>query len=487
MSHFCIDNIGSEKFLHLLSEKEKHNSAISEAVINELIEQGDYLQAAQKIGVLDFYEEANAGILSTFFTKVFCLFRENKKGIIHQPYQVQYLFQLFTEVVKILSTVNCIVTRLYFERIGELSVRAGLVLARRQLGTEKEKAFVLFFSGKPANYQLLNMLKRKICIVEHEEIKNYDGIDPIDFLLPQTWITKFREVTLAKPTEETNYCVCNEYFEFNNTRNLLALNTEEKQRGQQILSEMGLKKDDWFVCMFARDSSYITETFSGLWGPEIDVHNRDRNADIDDFREAAELIVRLGGHVIRIGKIVEKPLIYANKRIIDYSLSKYRSDFMDIFLLATCKFIFGSPSGILDPTLLFDTPALIVNMVPPGHGFLGKNGLTIPKKLIDLNKDTYVPYRQAIAEMGERHNLVLWDTDVLYREKGWVYEDNSPEEIADAVEEMIARLDRRFFPSHQDMLDQLSYRAMIGRDHWSYNVKTPICREFIKKNRHLFA
>lgn len=480
-------DIDSEKYVCFMQKKEARCYDINESTIHQLIEQGNYLQAAREVATLDLYEERNSSILSTFFTGVFTLFRDYKKGVFCQPSEISYVIQLFAEVIKILSSVHCVVSRLYFERIGELATRAGILLARRQLGMEKEKTLYLFFSGKPANRQVLDMFKRKICIVEHEEIMNYDGVDPIDFLLPQELASQFRKATSYRSTDKADHFTSNEYFEFNNTSNLLTLTDEEKERGKQILNKMGLQKDDWFVCMFARSSRYVTETFCEFAGPNVDVHNRDRNANIVNFKEAAQSIVRAGGYVIRIGKLVDEPICFANERIIDYSVSKYQSDFMDIFLLAMCKFVFGTPSGILDVSLLFDTPTLITNMVPPGHAFVGKNGLSIPKKLIDIKTKAYVPYRQAISEMRDRNNMILWDTDSLYREKGWVYEENTPEEIADAVEEMLARLDGRFIPTHQEQLDQLNYRAMISRDHWSYNVRTPICAAFIRKNRHLFC
>ena len=95
---------------------------------------------------------------------------------------------------------------------------------------------------------------------------------------------------------------------------------------------MGIGADDWFVCMHARDTSYLRE-----WRPEYaDAWDKVdfKNASIESYVKAAEYIAAQGGFVLRYGAVVEKPFpVTDNPRIIDYA-TKHRSDFMDIFLAA---------------------------------------------------------------------------------------------------------------------------------------------------------
>ena len=53
-----------------------------------------------------------------------------------------------------------------------------------------------------------------------------------------------------------------------------------------------------------------------------------------------------GYYIFRIGKYSNIKLKAKGNKIIDYVNSKYRSDFMDIYLIKNCKFMISTNTGI---------------------------------------------------------------------------------------------------------------------------------------------
>ena len=66
------------------------------------------------------------------------------------------------------------------------------------------------------------------------------------------------------------------------------------------------------------------------------------------------------------GKNTEKKFISKNKMVIDYSNSKFRSDFMDIYLGAHCEFCITTATGIDTIPLIFKKPIAAI-VVPLGY------------------------------------------------------------------------------------------------------------------------
>ena len=76
---------------------------------------------------------------------------------------------------------------------------------------------------------------------------------------------------------------------------------------------------------------------------------------------AAEYFANEGYYVFRMGSLTKTKLQTKNPKIIDYANSKFRNDFLDIYLLANCKFYFGGDSGPSDIAYTFFKPSYGVN------------------------------------------------------------------------------------------------------------------------------
>jgi len=346
------------------------------------------------------------------------------------------------------------------DRIGHLALNTELFLRRRQFNRSDLPDVTNIFllkEGKAANRQLVKMFKRNLFILESNSLfLLYMSID---------WALCRTRFTFGLPMED------NEDYEFKNTDTSLLLIEEEEEKGRRLLKEMGVDpQNDWFVCIHSRDGAYLSKQNAKVNWKYHDY----RDSDINDFTEAIRYIIEQGGYVIRMGSEVENPLIFRHEHLIDYAVI-CRSDFMDIYLIAKCKFFLGTTGGICDVAIAMDKPRLSVNYAPPGVVPFGKDNLYIPKKVKSKENGRYLPLSKVLEE---RRDILGIDYDEL----GYEYEDNTPEEILEATKEMMSRLNGTFeLPEEDEKLLQ-RYFALFKPNNLAYNVKTPICVQFLKKN-----
>ena len=355
--------------------------------------------------------------------------------------------------------------RLRYERIGHLASNTDLFLRRRQIDLHPPHPSYYFVSDSIGicNRQLLDMHKRLLNVFESRFlVAVYDG------LLPVLQRTPFYE---ALPN------VLDEYYEYQEGVRSLYFSDTEMDKGKKILAKMGIDLErDRYVCVFARDDAYL----NSVQGFQSWSYNDYRDVDIQSFEEAMKLILAKGWFVIRVGSIVKKPVALRHPKLIDYPYSDFRGDFMDIFLPANSFFFLGTPSGYCDLANCFDTPRIVVNSTPFGDLPFGKNNLYIPKKIKNITTGNYLTFQES-QEMG---------LDQVYETIGHLglgYEDNSPEDIVEVTQEMIDRLEGRFEYHDEDRLLMHEYYDLLSKSRiLCRKVKTPIGRDWLKKNRGLY-
>ena len=76
---------------------------------------------------------------------------------------------------------------------------------------------------------------------------------------------------------------------------------------------------------------------------------------------ATESLANRDVYVFRMGAKVEGTFNLNNPKIIDYVNTKFRSDFMDIYLLSKCEFLLGGDSGIHLVPFVFNRPVYGIN------------------------------------------------------------------------------------------------------------------------------
>jgi putative glycosyltransferase (TIGR04372 family) len=357
------------------------------------------------------------------------------------------------------------VGKLHHARIGHLALETDLFLRKRQLGIFPEGPFYCFLcdSRGVANRQLLTMFKRVMRIYESRVlVAFYDGMLPF-----------LRRTPFYQPLGLKN----NEYFEFNNGEPSVSFTRDEIQRGRELLKNMNIDIDtENYVCVFARDNAFLENTMTyNDWS----YHDR-RNSNIDNFIEAIKFLIEKGLTVIRVGSVVNKPISFSHPRLIDYSVSEHQCEFLDIFLVGTCKFFLGASSGIGDVANPFNIPKLNVDMAEYGIVPIGKNCLYIPKKHKFTKTGQYLHFKEAFG-------IKLKQYSANSQELGLEFEDNSPEDILQAAEEMFARLEGSFkYSISEEKLMQAFQELWSNSDIICRDVPTPIGIEWLKQNKDLY-
>ena len=357
------------------------------------------------------------------------------------------------------------ISLLITERIGHLSTNTDLFMRRKQLNKNSDDIFYIFFAGNPCNRQLLEMWKRYILIIENQLI--YD-------------LFRFSENLLLKSKYyDPLSTLFNEYNIYQKTKSTLTFTSEEYFRGYNFLKEIGIDlKKNWYVCIFARDSKYLNTVYNkGNWS-----YHDYRNADINKFQKVSKYISDIGGFVVRIGSHVSKPFLLNNEKVIDYA-SNFRTDFMDIFIIAHCKFVIGNTSGICDVAMAFDIPYLGTNIVPIGNVPHGKKSLFIPKKIY-TEMGERVSYFKLISENTNR-NSSLWMTQ-WWIDQGYVLVENTQEEILEVTKEMLMKLNDEYHLTKEELMMMKNYFELYSETHWAKEIKTPIGLDFLKNNLSFF-
>jgi putative glycosyltransferase (TIGR04372 family) len=217
----------------------------------------------------------------------------------------------------------------------------------------------------------------------------------------------------------------------------LVFTEEEEERGRKALKSFGIPENTPFLCILAREDAYDKTAHPEFYQSNSSTHN----CDIVNFMDAAAEMARRGYYVFRMGSVVQKPIPKLdNPMIIDYPFTGKRSEFMDIYLWARCRFAISADSGPVSIPVFSKVPVVIVNKLPLATMFWwDHNILYIPKKLFikRINRHTTFPeqifFEASWFENGAR-------TPFQYHVSGLEMEECTPGEIFDVAVEMDDRL-----------------------------------------------
>lgn len=204
---------------------------------------------------------------------------------------------------------------------------------------------------------------------------------------------------------------------------------QEQCRAGNELEKMGIPADAKFACLHVRDSGYgeqhhPKETLS--W-------TRLRNGNIDDYRKTAQYLVERGYYVIRTGRDMEREIDWGDG-IIDYA-SRFRSDFMDIWLFSNCDLCISTSSGPDVLSLMFSRPTVYVDYCVPLDGeFAHYDALYLPKVFFHPSGER-ITMRESFRMRLHRR----LPEDIL--QSGITYRHCTPDEILAATRERLSMLD----------------------------------------------
>jgi putative glycosyltransferase (TIGR04372 family) len=192
---------------------------------------------------------------------------------------------------------------------------------------------------------------------------------------------------------------------------------------------------------------------------------------------AVEEIARRGGWCIRL-RDPTMPPHPKHERVIDYALSPHKTAQLDVALTAGCHFFLGSPSGLFSLAEIFGRLCVLTNTAPLAAAYaFAPAGLTVPQR-VKTSDGRFLGLREIMA--SEVADLRL---DEEFTSRGLTNVPNSPDEIRDAVIEMLDRLEGRIVYCDDDGRRQAAFRSLFREGHYAWRAASSISRDFLR--RHL--
>jgi putative glycosyltransferase (TIGR04372 family) len=149
-------------------------------------------------------------------------------------------------------------------------------------------------------------------------------------------------------------------------RNPLRMSNSEISKGHQMLNNIIGNK--WFVLLHVREPS-----------DSILANSQARDSNIHTYKLLADYIHNKGGLVIRMGQS-NLPALASDFHAFDYARSKIKSEFLDCWLWANCKYWVGNVNGAMLTALTFGKARLITNQWY-WNLYGGPEDLVLPKLL----------------------------------------------------------------------------------------------------------
>lgn len=204
---------------------------------------------------------------------------------------------------------------------------------------------------------------------------------------------------------------------------------DEEEKGKNWLKSQGWSEGEPFVCLLARDASYLRswQDHGRVSSASVESFHGYRNSDIMTYLEAAEWLAENGVWVIRMGSLVEKAFISTNPRVIDYASGTTRSDFLDVWLFARCNFCITTGTGPDYVAQLFRRPTLLLNHLPLAAAWISSFTVTAGKNLFRTDGSRLTL---------EEHVDAFFVSSEDYAKRGILISNLSSETITQIVKEM---------------------------------------------------
>jgi putative glycosyltransferase (TIGR04372 family) len=353
----------------------------------------------------------------------------------------------------------------FIERIGHLTSEPDCFIKDHLLKIGAlSPSIMLAPRGKVANQALVRYWSKYLVVIQN----------PVAVYLLKPFqkhpLTKFSTSKYVVATHHTA-----DIFRINNFWGarppLLKLKCFDIKRGTAALKLMGIPEGAWYVCLHAREGQY---------SPADEYMHSYRNLSIADFEKAVSYIVLNGGVCIRMGDATMSP---APKMpgLIDYALSDFKRDWMDLFLAANCTFFLGSNSGAYAMSSLFGVPSAIVNMAPLSAApTFGKNDISIPMLYKSDESDMIMDLKYVMQSKSATFRLTE-----EFQEARISLVKNTPEDILDLTIEQLDRIRGTYIFSADNEIRQEKFKALFKSGHYSLGASSRIGDVFLRKYQHL--
>lgn len=252
---------------------------------------------------------------------------------------------------------------------------------------------------------------------------------------------------------------------------LLTLKNEHERDGRARLADFGIPADAEFVCFHCREGGY-----SPL---DEDLHSF-RNCNVENYLAAVSELTKNGIWCIRMGdpSMSHFPPM---EKVIDYAHHEARSDWMDIFLCASCRFFMGSASGLIYVASVFGKPSGSANHAPLSTVLaFWANDVAIPKLMWSETEERYLAFPEIFAS-----DVANFRFTTLYRDNHVRPIENTADDIRDVALEMLDRSRGLVSYTPEDEELQQRFKALFRPGHFGYEGVNRVGRNFLRKYAHL--
>jgi putative glycosyltransferase (TIGR04372 family) len=231
--------------------------------------------------------------------------------------------------------------------------------------------------------------------------------------------------------------------------------TVEDSKGRLFLKELGIKPSVQYVCLIGRDSAYKEKYRNPGNRKDWSYHNY-RDSDIDTYKTAALALAEKGYWVFRMGKAVHERFDPSHPQIIDYANSEFRSDFLDIWLMANCYFTISNGTGLDSVSYIFRKPIVFVNQLPVMQIRTGPKDVANYFKILQWKKNgEYLSLRDQI-----NCGAINFSNQSDYDRLGIKIVDNTSTQIRNAVLDFEKQLSSNFTQQGDNVLQERFWQIM---------------------------
>ena len=250
---------------------------------------------------------------------------------------------------------------------------------------------------------------------------------------------------------------------------------DEEEIGEQFLIEHGLSKFK-YVCYTVRSESYY---LARIAEGNIIKPQTLRNPSEATYLEVSNGLVQEGFSVLRMGKdMPDISFQLKTSHVFDYA-NNHRSDFLDVYLLRYCKFLFSGNSGIVSMRWLWNAPSVT------GDSYLiWRNQIAFD---IFLLQRVWLERENRFATFKEMLLMPGYSEEKHQERLGVRLVKNTVEEIKAACDEMNARIDGIWVTTAEDEELQRRYQELIVKysDKPTWNGGGRIGAQFLRDNQDL--
>jgi len=363
--------------------------------------------------------------------------------------------------------INLKIGKIETQRIGHMIPQTENVILEKKKKLNKNQYFIWFTDKIVCNHYILKKFEKDLIILPRQIL------EPINiFFSFFNFNKKFNYYHKDRITNEYRYGKKDDDLNLlKQFPSSIIFIDNEKKIGDQLLQNIGLKENN-YICFATRSNKYRDEKYES-----------NRNSNIDNLMGAVEYMISNEIMAVRLGKNNDKKIEWDSNKIIDFSLSKKSSDFLDLYLVSKCKFMLTGGSGILYMAQLMRKKTLIISFFQFDtlhHHALDYLPMVLPKKFFSSHENKTLSYKEVferkLTSINTKHDLKMMGYELI---------ENTDKEIKEATTNMNNLLDKKL---NQKQIRKEQEKFWNNyKNNYDFDTKELIiCPTFFKSNSSLF-